>query len=195
MKDATEIVVILDRSEPMQDMQQEAIGGFNAFLADQKAIPGEARLTLVLFDHRYDVIHASVPLADVPALNHDTYQTTGTTALLDAVGRTVVAVGTRLEALAEEDRPNKVMVTILTAGMGNASREYRQEQIAAMLKEQQEKYRWEVIFLAANIDAYAAGGQLGIKDRNIRAYADSGDLTQRGFRGMSAITTAYRTSR
>ena len=195
MKDATEIVVILDRSGSMQHMQEEAIGGFNAFLKDQQAIPEEARLTLVLFDHRYDVIHASVPLADVPELNRETYIPAGTTALFDAIGRTVVAVGTRLEALAEEDRPNKVMVTILTDGMENASHEYRKEQVAAMLKEQQEKYQWEVVFLAANIDAFAVGGQLGIKGQSIQAYADSGDLAKRGFRGMSARTTSYRTSK
>ena len=38
----------------MNAMKEEAIGGINAFLESQQKLPGEARLTLVLFDHLFE---------------------------------------------------------------------------------------------------------------------------------------------
>ncbi len=89
----TEIVCILDRSGSMQSMRDDAIGGFNAFLEEQKKLPGAAHLTVVLFDHEYDVLHQGVDIQQVAPLNSDTYVPRGQTALLDAVGRTVDDVG------------------------------------------------------------------------------------------------------
>jgi hypothetical protein len=85
----TEIAVVLDRSGSMQSMAIEAVGGMNAFLESQQKLPGEARLTLVLFDHEYIVAHSRRPIKDVPPLDDDTYVPRGSTALLDAIGRTI----------------------------------------------------------------------------------------------------------
>lgn len=67
-QDLSEIVCIIDRSGSMDLMKSEAIGGFNAFLADQKKVPGKARLTLILFDHEYILVHDGVPLDEVSRL-------------------------------------------------------------------------------------------------------------------------------
>jgi hypothetical protein len=61
-----EIGFVLDRSGSMNAMKVEAIGGINAFLESQRKLPGEARLTLVLFDHEYIVAHDGVPIKEVP---------------------------------------------------------------------------------------------------------------------------------
>lgn len=85
----TEILFILDRSGSMDSMHQEAIDGFNAFLKDQAELPGQARLTLVLFDHEYEVAVDAVPVQEVIALDGNTYQPRGSTALLDAIAKGV----------------------------------------------------------------------------------------------------------
>jgi len=80
---------VLDRSGSMNAMKDEAIGGINAFIESQQKLPGEARLTLVLFDHEYIVADDGVPIKDVPQLDNHSYVPRGTTALLDAIGRTI----------------------------------------------------------------------------------------------------------
>ena len=71
MKDATHIAVLLDRSGSMGDIKDDAIGGFNCFLKEQKAAGANATLTLVQFDtESTDVVHESMPILEVPDLNH-----------------------------------------------------------------------------------------------------------------------------
>ena len=86
----TEIVSIVDRSGSMESILDDAIGGFNTFLAAQQRQPGEAKLSLILFDHEYQVVHQAVDIQQVEPLNQDTYVPRGSTALLDAVGKTIL---------------------------------------------------------------------------------------------------------
>lgn len=170
----TEIVCIIDRSGSMESIRADAIGGFNAFLEEQQKLPGEAHLTLVLFDHEYERLFEGLPLADVPPLSHTTYVPRGTTALLDAVGRTIDEVGARLAATPEAERPTKVLVCILTDGQENASRGYTRQRVREMIEHQQQKYSWEFQFLAANQDAFAEAGHLGIAPGDVATFvADS----------------------
>lgn len=85
----TEIACIVDRSGSMHSIAEDAVGGFNRFLEEQKALPGRARLTLVLFDHEYQLLCAGLDLRRVPPLDDRLYRPRGMTALLDAVGRTL----------------------------------------------------------------------------------------------------------
>ena len=172
--DLTEIAFVLDRSGSMNPIAADAIGGFNTFLASQQALPGEARLTLVLFDHEYLVVHDNVAIRQVPPLDAKTFVPRGMTALLDAVGRTIDDVGVRLAATPEEQRPAKVIVAILTDGQENASRDYTFSRVAGMIKHQQEKYSWEFLFLAANQDAIAAAGALSIGAKDAIAFQATG---------------------
>jgi hypothetical protein len=158
----TELVFVLDRSGSMELMRDEAIGGFNAFLEEQKKLPGEAKLTLALFDNQYDLVCNGKDIKCVEPLDEHTYVPRGTTALLDAIGRTVADVGRRLNDTPECDRPSKVLVAILTDGMENASNDYTKDKISEVISHQRGKYSWEFMFLAANQDAIAEGTSLGI---------------------------------
>ena len=175
MKDRlVEIACIVDRSGSMQAITSDAIGGFNSFLDSQKREPGSARLTLVLFDHEYEVVHDSVDIQQVPPLNETTYQPRGTTALLDAIGRTIDDIGKRLSGTPKDRQPGLVIVAILTDGMENASRDYDYDRISKLIAHQHEKYAWEFIFLAANQDAIASAGKLSINANDAHSYqADS----------------------
>lgn len=154
MKDYVDIICVLDRSGSMETVRSDAIGGFNKFLDDQKSIPGNAKLSVVLFDDRYEVLYENKDLSVAEYLTPETFVPRGWTALYDALGKTIFDTGERLASLNENERPSKVIVAILTDGMENASKDYNKERIADMIKHQREVYNWEFVFLGANIDNF-----------------------------------------
>ena len=161
----TEISYILDRSGSMQPMVEPAIAGFNQFLREQTEAPGKARLTLVLFDNEYLVPCDGLPIEEVVELDTTTYVPRGSTALLDAIGRTITELGQKLAATPESDRPGQVIVAIFTDGYENASRHFDLHKINDLITNQRENYNWQFLFLAANQDAIATAAQMGIDAR------------------------------
>lgn len=187
------ITVILDRSGSMVSKKSDVIGGFNRFLDEQKAVPGECTVTLVQFDSQdpYEILRDFSPLADVKPLGKE-YQPRGNTPLYDAVGRDIADTGAKLEALAESHRPSKVIFVIVTDGLENASREYDQKKVAAMTKEQTEKYGWQFVYLGANQDAMAEGEKVGFTRGMSANYSEqktSGGIAMAGMK-----VAQYRTS-
>ena len=188
----TELAFILDRSGSMSHLASAAIEGFNHFLHEQQSAPGRARLTLVLFDDEYLVPAQSLPVAEVLPLDEHSYVPRNTTALLDAIGRTVDEIGTRLAALPEPDRPAKVIVAILTDGLENASTHYTWKDVASRIKHQTDVYRWDFLFLGANQDAIATAAQLNIAAQNAATYhADAVGVRSTG-RSLSRKSSALR---
>lgn len=188
----TEIVCIIDRSGSMAAIQRDAIGGFNSFLAGQKRLDGEASLTLVLFDHEYERVLDGVPLSEVGPLTPFTYVPRGSTALLDAVGRTIDEVGRRLAATAENERPGKILVCILTDGLENASRFYGRRRIQEMIEHQQAKYGWEFQFLAANQDAFAEARRMGIAQRDAAPFVADSEGVKEAFSALALRASTAR---
>ena len=150
----------------MVPLVEAAIAGFNHFLQEQQNAPGQARLTLVLFDDTYLKHVDAIPVHEVIPLDTTTYVPGASTALLDAIGRTIDELGARLERTAEADRPGKVTVAILTDGLENASRHYTWRDVSERIKHQTEKYSWEFLFLGANQDAIATALALSIDPDN-----------------------------
>lgn len=186
-----EIACIIDRSGSMSALAVEAIGGFNAFLADQQALPGAARLTLVLFDHEYLKVADAVPLAEAHPLTPETYVPRGMTALYDAVGRTIDEMGTRFAAA--QDKPSKVIVVILTDGHENASQDYDRFRLAAMIEHQRMQYAWEFVFLAANQDAVLSGAALNIPASSTVSFSATSAGVACAYADMSLFTSELRT--
>jgi len=156
------IVTILDRSGSMETIKADAIGGFNSFIGSQKELDGTADATLVLFDDQYELLFDTIPLNKVRNLTTKTFVPRGSTALFDAIGKTIDDLGDKLADMNESDRPEKVIIAILTDGEENSSSEYSQKQIKRMIKHQSEKYSWEFLFLAANQDAFSSAETIGI---------------------------------
>jgi uncharacterized protein YegL len=160
-KDLTEIVLILDESGSMGSVKTDTIGGFNEFLSSQKKIKGNANVTFVKFSDYYKVVNEGTDIKHVSELNESNYTPSYSTALLDAVGKTINSVGQRLKDTPENQRPEKVIVAIITDGYENSSKEFSRKQIFDMVSHQRDKYNWEFLFLGADIDAW--GKELGIR--------------------------------
>ena len=161
----TEIIFLLDRSGSMAGLESDTIGGFNSFVKTQCKLEGETLLTAVLFDDKYEVLWNGINGNDARMTDKE-YYVRGCTALLDAVGKTILDVGYRMSKTSEEQIPGKVIVVITTDGMENASREFSYEKIKELIKHQQEEYAWEFIFMGANIDAAKEADSIGIKMEN-----------------------------
>lgn len=155
-----EIAYILDRSGSMQTMQEPAITAFNDFIKSQLDVPGDARLTLVQFDDAYEVHVESRPIQDVPQLTAATYVPRGSTALLDAIGRTIEDTSRRLQPLPDAEKPGKVILAIFTDGYENASHQYTAKHISDLIRLHREDKGWEFLFLAANQDAIASAATM-----------------------------------
>jgi uncharacterized protein YegL len=187
-----EIVCIVDRSGSMNAIREDAIGGFNSFLDEQKEQPGEAQLTLVLFNHHYELIHEARDIQDVAYLDKGSYTPQGMTALLDAVGRTIDDVGQRLADTPEAERPSTVIVSILTDGRENSSSDYTKTRVREMVERQQEKYSWEFIYLGANVDAFAEAGALGIPEAKTANFAHTGAGVREAHHRISGFVSQAR---
>ncbi|MDP0489833.1 MAG: VWA domain-containing protein [Verrucomicrobiota bacterium JB023] len=185
--DLTEIAFILDSSGSMLALAQPAIDGFNSFLGDQLAAPGQARLSLALFNHDYSLPVASLPLEDVRELTPATYRPSGTTALLDAIGRTIDDLGKRLANMPENERPGHIVVAIFTDGLENSSTDYTLAQVQSLITHQTEKYNWEFLFLAANQDALATAARMGIPEK-------SASTIEFSHEGLASSTEAFSSS-
>ncbi len=162
-KNYTDITIILDKSASMNMLRQETIDSLNIFIKDQKKVDGVAKITLVQFNHRHEEIFKSIPLVEFPVLTEAHYKPTGGTALLDAIGQTVEAAGSRFREMKAAERPEKVFVVILTDGEENSSRNFSYSEIKKVIEHQQDKYSWEFVFLGANIDVEEAQSALGTK--------------------------------
>ncbi len=162
-KDLCELVFILDRSGSMSGLESDTIGGYNSMLDKQRKEFGEAIVTTVLFDDCYELLHDRINIKGISNITEDDYYVRGTTALLDAIGKTILKIENAQKHTIEDERPEKTLFIITTDGLENASREFRDDKIRKMIESKKEA-GWEFIFLGANIDAVKVGKSFGIKE-------------------------------
>ena len=162
MNNKTELVFILDMSGSMEHLTDDTIGGFNSILKEQAAKEGEAMVTTYLFNNSSRMIHDRLAIASVAPMTKNEYRASGCTALVDALGDAIHhIVGIHRYARAE-DVPEHTVFVITTDGMENASHRYTADEVKRMIRHEKEKYGWEFIFLAANIDAVESAASYGI---------------------------------
>ena len=191
----TEIVFILDRSGSMAGLEDDTIGGFNAFVEKQKKEAGEALLSAVLFSNDSEVIYDRVDLREVEPLTERQYRVGGCTALLDAIGGAVRHIKNVHRYAREEDRPCKTVFVITTDGLENASRSYSYDEVQKMVRHEQEQHGWEFLFLGANMDAIAAARSFGIREDRAVRYKRDGVGTALNYHVLSDAVTTIREHR
>ncbi|HEX8736254.1 MAG TPA: vWA domain-containing protein [Pyrinomonadaceae bacterium] len=194
MKNKTDITIILDRSGSMESVKSDTIGGFNSFLEGQQKVEGEASLSLVQFDDQYEIVYTDRDINSADRLTEATFQPRGMTALYDAVGRTINSVGQRLAALAEGERPDKVLLVIMTDGFENSSREFNAAKVAEMITHQRDVYKWEFMFIGANQDAVLSAKEIGLPTHAALTFAPNAAGTKAVYSAVMQKVAQYRVS-
>lgn len=188
----TEIVFILDRSGSMAGYEEDTIGGFNATIEKQKKLDGTCYVSTVMFANQSKVIHDRVRLGEIEKMTENDYQVDGGTALLDAIGRSIHHIGNVHKYARPEDVPEHTIFIITTDGMENASRQYDSSTVKRMISRQQEKYGWEFIFLAANIDAVETADRIGIRRERAANYRQDREGMRTSYAAMSDAISSVR---
>lgn len=194
----TEIIVVLDRSGSMESVRSSTIEGVNSFITEQQRAPGEARWTLVQFDHEYSVMDSSVPIANAELLNNDRFFPRGWTALYGAIGTAIEDAGRRFDAMPESAKPGKVVLVIVTDGQENSSQKYEwskrftRESVRSLVEQQKSQWGWEVVYIGANQDAVLNATSLGISPNNAMNYTANDIGTQSMYAAVSRNTVSLR---
>jgi hypothetical protein len=194
MQVQTHFQIILDRSGSMASIADDIVGGFNTFLADQKALPGAATLTLVQFDCEdpFEVIHHNLPIAEVPLLTDKTFRPRGSTPLLDAIGRGINQLAGELADRPEESRPAGLVFVIVTDGAENASSEFRRDQISKLIETKTKTDNWKFVFLSADLSAMTEAHDLGMSQGSSLLFENSGRGSRMAFQALSARSADFR---
>lgn len=163
LENEMDIIFLLDRSGSMYGSEKDTIGGFNSIITQQKQDEVNAKVTTILFDHGYDVLYKRKDLFDVDELTEKEYSVRGSTALLDAIGRTIITM--------QKEISGKVLFVITTDGYENSSVEFTKTQIRNLI----ENSKWEFLYLGADIDSYGEAAKIGIKHNRVANYEKTAD--------------------
>ena len=145
-------LIILDESCSMQSIKQAAINGMNDTVqsirdAQIKYEDQEHFITLVSFNSsEIKTIYDCAPVAEVKELTGKEFIPSSLTPLYDAMGQSLNALRTQVIS------NDKVLVTIITDGEENSSREYDGPAIKALVEELKGA-GWVFAYIGANQDS------------------------------------------
>ena len=175
-------VIILDRSGSMECIRRAAIDGFNETLAGIKkaqetyADTQDHFVTLVTFCSCHtDFVFDKTPAAEAKPLTPADYQPCCCTPLYDAMGLTLTSMRRYVKDL--EDAI--VVVTIITDGLENASKEFSGPAIKTLVDELR-KEGWTFTYMGANQDSMEVAMSMSI--RNARNFDYSSEGTRASMR-------------
>ena len=188
----TELVFIVDRSGSMSGLERDTIGGYNSLLGKQRLEEGSAIVTTVLFDDKFELLHDRMDIHAISPISEKDYFVRGSTALLDAIGKTINKIGNVQKHTKPEMRADKVLVIITTDGMENSSVEYSYDRVKMMIERQKNMYGWEFIFLGANIDALATAHRFGIDSSRATNYRADSQGTHLNYATLNKTVSKFR---
>ena len=157
-------LVILDKSGSMESIRTEAINGYNETLASIKATQEEFSetqehfISLAAFcNHGIDMIHNMTPINEAEKLTREKYSPCCLTPLFDAIGTTVKSLQKKIA-----DKPNSaVIVTIITDGQENASKEWTAKTVNKLIEDCKEA-GWTFSFIGAGEDVLKVATTISI---------------------------------
>jgi Mg-chelatase subunit ChlD len=184
-----DVVVVVDASGSMKCMGNEPMEAVNGFIEDQKTMSTDpdARLSLYTFNTQTTTVHKEVKLSEVKEFTQ--YTPGGMTALYECVH---LAITEKVDG----DRKKNVCLVVITDGAENASSpEYNKDNLKKMIKMVERDHGWQVMFLGANIDAFAEGNKMGTSSHHCAQYdqGKKGDLCAI-LRTTSAAVNHYRSA-
>ena len=193
-KDLTELVFVIDMSGSMSGLTDDTIGGFNSVLSQHQKGEGDVLVTTFLFNNDSKMIHDRTPIKEIKPMTEDDYRACGCTALLDTLGSAIKHIANIHRYAREEDVPEHTIFIITTDGMENASHKFSADEVKGMVKHEQEKYGWEFIYLASNIDAVENAARIGIDRSRAVDYCPDKLGTQAAYESISNVVETVRCS-
>ncbi|UBX49558.1 VWA domain-containing protein [Providencia alcalifaciens] len=181
-----DLVFILDKSGSMSGFESDTVGGYNSVLTENRNKAGKTFITTVLFNNKSSLLHNREPIDKVKNLTLDDYSVGGNTALLDAIGDTMV----KMRENRKITKNNNVLFVIITDGEENSSTKYSQSKIKSMIKSAEVEDKWDFIFLGANIDAITAADNIGIKSSNATGYVQDGTGYDKAYKAVNKAVEA-----
>ena len=176
-------LIILDESGSMSAIFQEALTGVNETLqtirmAKEENPEQEHFVTLITFTTgHYNEIYKGTPSEKAGDITNKQYRPGGGTPLYDAMGRAISELRNHLDYIDhssnKEDRV--VLVTVITDGYENASREYTGPAIKALVEEMRKK-GWVFTYIGANQDVEKVAESMSIN--NSLAFCSTSEGTQ-----------------
>lgn len=189
---ATEMVMILDRSGSMGGLESDVIGGFNAMVEKQRKQEGRAYLTTILFSGKSFCLHDRLDIGKVPLMTGDTYTVGGCTALCDAIGDAIRHIETVHRYVRPEDVPARCVFIIMTDGLENASHRYTADEVRLMIEEKKHEKGWDFLFLGANMDAVETAKSYGIDAGGAVDFDCDEDGVRVSYDTLNEALTTYR---
>ena len=165
-------LIIIDESGSMQSIKKEAIDSVNETIqtirgAQRKHEEQEHLVTLVTFNDDVKSVYECVPVNEVKELTAENYCPDCCTALYDAMGMSLNALR---KSVADVDT---VLVTIVTDGYENSSKEYDGKAIKALVDELKAQ-GWVFAYIGANHDVESAAINISITNVMSFEASDSG---------------------
>ena len=159
----------------MQGSEAQTIAGFNTNLKTVQDLEIEFKeqeyaVSLTFFNEQVSPVIKNSKSSTLNPLTTMSYMPSGSTALLDAIGKSIYDIKSVYGPEIEQDLASVVLI-IITDGQENASRFYTYNDIARMIKELDATERWTFSFLGADLDAIHTSRMLNIRNENVMSFS------------------------
>jgi von Willebrand factor type A domain-containing protein len=188
----THVTLVLDETGSMSDVADDTRGSVNEYFQEIASEFPDALVSIMEFSHQYDekptfrTLVNGVKASEVPKLTEQNYRPRGGTPLYDAVGK-----GIRDAEAIEADRH---LFIVLTDGKENASNEWSLESVKKLVDEKENSDNWTIVFLGANMDAWAVGEQIGTKSGSTMSFVATAPGIKATTSSLSQATRSYLSS-
>lgn len=191
-KGKLEVVFVIDRSGSMGmgNKVEETMKAYNDFIEDQKKLDGECYVTFYRFDDEFEKVFELKDIQKLSPVEYDLIQPRGMTSLYDAIGKAINDVGNRLRDTDESERPEKVLLSVITDGGENNSSEFKKSDVKEMIERQENKYNWTITFLSEDLSAVNDSRTFMSNTSNTMGVG----TMSKGLNKMSGYTTMLRSS-
>lgn len=172
-------LLVVDESGSMSIIEKQALAGINETLETISKMQKhhkdmEQRVTLITFDSdRTKMLLDNQPASDIRLLTKKDYQPGGATPLYDAIGMGIAKLNAQTTA------DDSVLMTIITDGEENCSREYSLHMVKNLI-EKLKKQNWTFTFIGTdNLDVENIAMGMGI-DNHLQ-FAEDAEGTKEMF--------------
>ena len=213
----TELVFLMDVSEPMADFASDIIDGFNGMIARLREERTDILVTTWQFADFSLYVDERVPItADSVRMEQDFFERLrimreqvarqaapapitledgkpGRRVLINAIGGVVCRA--RYVYKHYPENPARTMFVTITGGADNASLYYwTPDRLRDLLERQEKEAGWEFILLGANIDAAQVARDLGIPAENAAVFACDAAGVRENFASLTRMIMEFSTT-